>query len=1358
MNTSGAGGGGGKNSAPRVTPDNLFSKDTVEVVLALCEGPIAGLVFDAKSFYLDGTPLVSQVGTRNFDPFELHLYHGALPATPITNILGGFSSSQNVATVLATGAGVTRTTPAGNRNTVDQLQVRLAIGQLYLTNAKGDQLDNTIQFNIEYKQSSSGTWLPFFSTATISLTGKTTSGEIKEYVKGVPRIAGDWDIRVTLVSSTSITYSVLSLSWDSYQLITVGPKEYDNLAVIRGYGQSSDQFSSIPTFSGVYATKVINVPTNFDPKTRTYSTTGAGTSGGAWDGTFKQAHTDSLFWCWYDMMNSSLYGMKYHWPYLNVDRYSVYTAAQYADAFVVLPGLGYQPRFTFNESFEQSKNALELMYFLPGIAGAVPVTDMNGTVTLKIDAPGSYVQVFAPESATIEGFQYQFSDVATRYNDINVMFTNPNLGWQPDYRRVYDSTLITANGRIPFQMEAVGCLDPNEACRRAYRLLLQANTETCTVSFQTARMGLGLQIFDLIALADPDMRWGRGARIRSYKPSSKIITFRDPVLLGAVATSGTALVQTPSGVYSYAMTYNALTPNQVTITGTWPSDVPTNAQVVLTGSDFGSVQMFRILSIVPDDNNPELMTITAAQHNPAKFTSADSYDPGTGVVHAPALQAFPTAPTIKSISSGDADSFLSSDGTVSNRMRIEVAFVPQAQVVDYTFYVSVVGERTEQKISSPNTSAYLPFVTPGTSYNVQATTSFPDGSSSARSAISTHTVAARALAPATPTGLTVTVSSGALSLNWVVNIEVDLKQYDIYETLAGATTNPTLLTVPTYSVTANTWSKPGLSDSVTYNYWIRSVNRSGLVSAWTARSSVTTPAFGLVSILSTWRNGADNTKIEGGAVAANTLTANKLSIGSRNVVLNGITFDYDVSTNTVTWSAGSAQYVNDAGTAVITAIAANATGVVWTTGTVFIYWVKDASTLSTTNSVAVAWGVNNLVAAVYKGSSLLDSNYGRTVIDGSNIKTGTIDASNIRAGSLSADDIRSGTMNARNLEVTDLLKISTGTGALAVGKTSAYDLTTDGVYFGRTAEAGGTFGFGLAAGRKVSGVDQYIQMNSQSGLKLVNATHFVTGAAAAASTDVTTSQTITLLTGMDLLSLSILGAGGGGGVSGTNGGNTIVQLWNGAVNTGISWTSTGGTGYSASGSMGQSSSLGTGGNPGSNASGYGAGGGGITGVLYRGSYTTNPEAAGLASSLIQIDAYSITAYANPKLVITIGSGGLGSSGAGSGSPGIVKYTAQAISLIPANVIPLQPTYTGTISKTSGGLLTFPSLGAGFWIISAQGNNLLLDYVQTHASGKQVRLVQGNFASFISDITPLDLATSTTAVTYDYQFFKLGAWV
>jgi hypothetical protein len=400
------------------------------------------------------------------------------------------------------------------------------------------------------------------------------------------------------------------------------------------------------------------------------------------------------------------------------------------------------------------------------------------------------------------------------------------------------------------------------------------------------------------------------------------------------------------------------------------------------------------------------------------------------------------------------------------------------------------------------------------------------------------------------------------------------------------------------------------------------------------------------------------------------------------------------------------------------------------------------------------------------------------------IKAGGVEAYHISAQGISGDSVKFGFVDAKYVRIQELLKIDSGTGALSVGKNSTFDLENDGVYFGRTAEPGGGFGFGFIAGKKVSGVDQFIQATQQNGLTIVNADYFVTSATSVSAVDVTTSQTITLAVGTRTLDLQVQ-AGGGGGMAGdrdpvtaitpaTDGGDTVVQLWDGTVNTGVFWTATGGlaatTQHSgAQGYDGQNSAFGTGGADSSvittrNATGYGAGGAGSRAAAR----ATVPESGdgGLAGQLISIAGYDVSALANPKLVITIGAKGNGATNGlstmvgGNGSAGIVKYVARSSVLVPAGVLPIRPTFTGTIVKANAAAAVFPDLGAGYWVLFTTTGlaTIDLELIETHQDGTTFPVFAAKSTNFISDKTPVDVAAGGGAVTISYHFYKLTDWV
>src|SRR5690606_16988199 len=138
--------------------------------------------------------------------------------------------------------------------------------------------------------------------------------------------------------------------------------------------------------------------------------------------------------------------------------------------------------------------------------------------------------------------------------------------------------------------------------------------------------------------------------------------------------------------------------------------------------------------------------------------------------------------------------------------------------------------------------------------------------------------------------------------------------------------------------------------------------------------------------LASWRNGGDNTKIEGGNIATNTISANQMKIGLRGVTVEGIEFEANKTTSRASWTAGKITYMADNGNMATVIIAAGATTVNATVSApIYIYWVKGGTTLLSTPTIATAHAADNVVMASYVGGFDLAVNYGGTIIDGDQI-------------------------------------------------------------------------------------------------------------------------------------------------------------------------------------------------------------------------------------------------------------------------------------------------------------------------------------------------------------------------------------
>lgn len=179
------------------------------------------------------------------------------------------------------------------------------------------------------------------------------------------------------------------------------------------------------------------------------------------------------------------------------------------------------------------------------------------------------------------------------------------------------------------------------------------------------------------------------------------------------------------------------------------------------------------------------------------------------------------------------------------------------------------------------------------------------------------------------------------------------------------------------------------------------------------------------------------------------LTADKVQIGQRNVILEGIEFEHnDPSTNQVSWSSGTIRYINDSN--VVSSASITGSNATWSSGVLYVYWVQGGTTLSSTTTAATAFADGNAVLAVYKGGTDLVVNYGRTIIDGSGIKTNSITATQIAAGTITATQIASSTITATqiasNAVTTDKLNANAVTAAkIAANTITVNEITVNGL-------------------------------------------------------------------------------------------------------------------------------------------------------------------------------------------------------------------------------------------------------------------------------------------------------------------------
>lgn len=612
----GAGGGRApKVTVPTLTPDTLRSKDKVEIILGLCEGPIKGPRYGDRSFWVGDTPLQNIDGSYNFISFYKETAIGVDDPEPIDMKLGGQFNSTSVGVSLAKNTPVTRQTG----NNIDFIDVRLSIDTLNYSDTEGT-FETDVWVRIEYRKQSDTTWQKFWGQ-DLKIFGKTGSRYTKDFRSRVENVDEPYLIRVTALSDRE-TFDkdkawYRHLSWDSFQEGIQEDPVFPYLATTHLLAESTDQFSSIPQFGEDIDGLIIRIPSNYDPELRTYD--------GIWDGTFELAYSNNPAWVLYDVVMNERYGLIVDYPDINLDKYDVYEAAQWCDEIV-----NGEPRFMFDAIIDSARSSKELARYIAGTFNATFSENLSGNISLVVDKMDAASHIFTQENIYGD-FEYSYTDMANRYNDITVSFRNPEMNWEVDRRRVFKQELIDKFGRIEYDFVDVGAIRESQAIRDAWYKLITANTETEMVTFKTNRLGQFVSIFETILICDKDMGSGLSGRIKSINPDSpNIVNLRDPVFIEPgieyiykmKLNSGDMLLTKLSSSQPTGVTYELHLDTILPI-----EDTPYKAVFTLENDEeLGYARPYRVLSIEEDDGNVDMVIITAININRLKYEQAANGD------------------------------------------------------------------------------------------------------------------------------------------------------------------------------------------------------------------------------------------------------------------------------------------------------------------------------------------------------------------------------------------------------------------------------------------------------------------------------------------------------------------------------------------------------------------------------------------------------------------------------------------------------------------------------------------------------------------------------------------------------------
>jgi len=414
---------------------------------------------------------------------------------------------------------------------------------------------------------------------------------------------------------------------------------------------------------------IINVPSNYDPLTRTYT--------GMWNGLFKKAWTDNPAWAFYDLATDPVIGADVK----NVDKWSLYQIGRYCDELVPDGYGGMEPRFTINTVFADRQDAINVLADLASVFRGMCYWGSDSLVAVG-DMPADPVKLVTPANVINGEFEYSGTSLRERHSVAIVMWNDPDDNYRQKPEFVEDPESIELFGWRETQVTALGCTSRGQARRLGKWILYSERAETQTVNYSASIDHADLRPGDFIELADPDQAGARmGGRV--LQADTNALTL-DKVPEQTASDTWFLSVTMPNGsierkqVLSFAGdTVNLLEPLSV---------APLRGAVWVLTSLSVKLPLYRVTAVTEDAEKLEYK-ITATEHDPTKYSRVelDLALPDTPTSYLP---TGPVAPPLDIV----AKAYTYLAGGVSHQA-ITISWTPSDDVRVVEYILEVQGPR-----------------------------------------------------------------------------------------------------------------------------------------------------------------------------------------------------------------------------------------------------------------------------------------------------------------------------------------------------------------------------------------------------------------------------------------------------------------------------------------------------------------------------------------------------------------------------------------------------------------------------------------------------------------------------------------
>lgn len=483
---------GGGASTPYEAPNTLNSAQSLRIIDAICEGEIRGFANGNdkpwKSVYFDDTPVQNPDGSFNFKGVVGFFQRG----TPDQTYIPGFDASERAVPVSVEVKNRAQVVRAVSDELVSRLRVTVGVERNYRVEDNGDT--NPAQTTLIVELLGKGGMV---SSKPVSFTEKSSGVYYQDVVfDSLPPVP--FNIRVSRPTPDSTTDKVINKTYfASYVEIIDAKLSYPHTA-LAALAMDSDQFgSNNPRRNYLIDGMLVNVPSNYNPETRTYS-------GTVWDGSFKKAWTNNPAWVFYDVLTQPRYStLARRLKSMDIDKWTLYQVGKYCDELVDDGFGGKEPRFVCNAYITNRRQAGEFLLDLASVFRGLPVWD-GSRFSLVMDADSDPVAMYNNSNVKDGLFAYSGVPYKSITTAVIVQYVDKYDGYRTKTEYVEDQQAIKRYGLNIKQITAFGCDSRGQAARYGAWMLETELRQQSAIKFTVGREGLRHLPYDVVQIMDND--------------------------------------------------------------------------------------------------------------------------------------------------------------------------------------------------------------------------------------------------------------------------------------------------------------------------------------------------------------------------------------------------------------------------------------------------------------------------------------------------------------------------------------------------------------------------------------------------------------------------------------------------------------------------------------------------------------------------------------------------------------------------------------------------------------------------------------------------------------------------------------